>query len=200
MSGVPFIRSVIVNSASTVNSAITSYTFLITPTIPINNSYSIILKFPPEIELPTDQSLYKCTSDDFNIISQVQCVNHFAFVANGVRVVIGIKPPLRGINPLQTFKITINSIKNPPTTKPSGRFEVNITDPNLSILSRLNVGTGSIPVTIMTNTPYTLTKATFSANTTGAGQTAKYTIKIYPENTISIGGGVLIVYPSQIGV
>jgi hypothetical protein len=100
MTGVPFIRSVIVNPASTVNSAITSYTFLITPTIPINNSYSIILKFPPEIELPTDQSLYKCTSDDFNIISQVSCVNHFAFVTNGVRVVLGIRPPLTGINPL----------------------------------------------------------------------------------------------------
>jgi hypothetical protein len=100
MTGVPFIRSVIVNPASTVNSAVTSYTFLITPTIPINNSYSIIVKFPPEIELPTDQSLYKCTSDDFNIISQVSCVNHFAFVTNGVRVVLGIRPPLTGINPL----------------------------------------------------------------------------------------------------
>ena len=99
----------------------------------------------------------------------MSCVNHFAFVTNGVRVVIGIRPPLTGINPLQTFKITINSIKNPPTTKPSGRFEVNITDPNLSILSVLNVGSGTVPVRIMTNTPYTLTKATFSANTTGAG-------------------------------
>jgi hypothetical protein len=57
-----------------------------------------------------------------------------------------------------------------------------------------------VAVNIMTNTPYTLTKATFSANTTGAGQIAKYTIRIYPEHTITVGGGVLIVYPSQIGV
>ena len=62
------------------------------------------------------------------------------------------------------------------------------------------MGTGSVPLTVMTNTPYTLTKATFTANTTGAGQTARYTIKIFPEHTISVGGGVLIVYPSQIGV
>ena len=54
MTDVPFIRSVIVNPASSVNSAITSYTFLITPTVPINNSYSVIIKFPPEIKLPTD--------------------------------------------------------------------------------------------------------------------------------------------------
>ena len=82
---------------------------------------------------------------------------------------ISVKPPLTGINPLQTFKITINNIQNPPTTKPTGSFEVNITDPQLSILSTLNVGAGSTPVTVMMNTPYTLAKATFSANTTGAG-------------------------------
>jgi hypothetical protein len=110
MKGVPYIKSIIVNPASTVNSAITSYTFLVTPTVPINNSYSIIFKFPPEIKLPSDQSLYKCSSDDVNLISQIVCVNHFAFVTNGVRAVVQIKAPLTGINPLQTFKITINNI------------------------------------------------------------------------------------------
>jgi hypothetical protein len=52
----------------------------------------------------------------------------------------------------------------------------------------------------MTNTPNTMRKAEFSANTTGAGQIAKYTIKVYPEYPIAQGGGVIIVYPSQIGV
>jgi hypothetical protein len=54
MTGVPYIKSIIVNPGSTVNSAVTSYTFLVTPTVPINNSYSIVFKFPPEIKLPSD--------------------------------------------------------------------------------------------------------------------------------------------------
>jgi len=52
------------------------------------------------------------------------------------------------------------------------------------------------PVTVMTNTPNTMRRAEFSANTTGAGQNARYTIKIYPEFPIAQGGGVIVVYPS----
>jgi len=68
MTTVPFIKSVLVTPASSVNSAITSYTFLITPTIPVNNTYSVILKFPPEVGLPKDFSTLKCTSEDTSLI------------------------------------------------------------------------------------------------------------------------------------
>lgn len=72
-----------------------------------------------------------------------------------------------GINPLQSFRITVNGVKNPLSTKPSSSFDFTITDRVLSPLSTLNkIGN---PVTAMTNTPFTLTKANFSANTTGAG-------------------------------
>lgn len=117
---------------------------------------------------------------------------------NAVRVVINVKTGVPGINPLQTFRLTLNNIVNPPSTKPSSTFEVQIVDAQLGILSTLN--TAQNPLTVMTNTPYTMTKATFTANTTGAGQVAKYTIQIFPEHVISKGGGVLIIYPSQIGV
>jgi hypothetical protein len=119
-------------------------------------------------------------------------------VLNSIRLQLTIKAPLLGINPLQPFRLTINGIQNPQTTKRSSSFEVLITDAQLGIVSSLN--TDANPVTVMTNTPNTMKKAEFSANTTGAGQNAQYTIKIYPEYPIARGGGVIIVYPSQIGV
>lgn len=54
MTRVPYIKSVLVTPSSLINSAITNYTFIITTTVPINNSYSVIFQFPPEITLPTD--------------------------------------------------------------------------------------------------------------------------------------------------
>lgn len=68
MTRVPYIKSAIATPASLVNSAITSYTFLFTPTVPINNSYSVIIVFPSEITIPTDPNLYKCSSEDTSII------------------------------------------------------------------------------------------------------------------------------------
>lgn len=56
MTNVPYIKSVIVTPGSLVNSAITNYTFLITSAIPINSTYSVIVIYPTEITLPTDQS------------------------------------------------------------------------------------------------------------------------------------------------
>jgi hypothetical protein len=53
---------------------------------------------------------------------------------------------------------------------------------------------------MMTNTPHTLARATFQPNTTGAGQFAAYSIIVYPEHTVGAGGGVLVIYPSQLGV
>ena len=86
---------------------------------------------------------------------------------NSIRFQITLKSPLRGINPLQPFRLTINGIKNPPTTKRTPSFEVYITDAQLGILSSLN--TEANPVSVMTNTPNTMKKAEFAANTTGAG-------------------------------
>jgi len=47
---------------------------------------------------------------------------------NAVRVVINVKTGVPGINPLQTFRLTLNNIVNPPSTKPSSTFEVQIVD------------------------------------------------------------------------
>ena len=46
MTQVPYIKSVIINPGSLVNAAITSYTFLITPTVPVFNQYAIIFTAP----------------------------------------------------------------------------------------------------------------------------------------------------------
>ncbi len=54
MTKVPYIRSVVLTPGSLVNSAITNYTFLITPTVPLNNSFSVIIVFPPEVTLPSN--------------------------------------------------------------------------------------------------------------------------------------------------
>ena len=51
-----------------------------------------------------------------------------------------------------------------------------------------------------TNTPNTISNVQFTPNTTGAAQFASYNIVIYPNHTINSGGGLLIVYPAQIGV
>jgi hypothetical protein len=56
MTKVPYIRSVLVEPASLINSAITKYNFIVTPTVPVNNTYFVVIKFPPEIKLPTDSS------------------------------------------------------------------------------------------------------------------------------------------------
>ena len=99
-----------------------------------------------------------------------------------------------GINPLSTFHITVNGIKNPSSTQQTSTFNFIIADASLGTLSTLNMVTQ--PVTIMTNTPHTISNATFSANTTGAGQVAAYTIQIFTENKVSAGGGLLVIYPS----
>ena len=158
MTQVPYIRSVLVETSSLINSALSKYTFIITPTVPINNTYSIVVKFPPEITLPSDPSIYKCSSDDLQLISSVNCLDHKAFVLNGVRFVLNIKTGT-GINPLQPFRLSINGIQNPPTTKSTKSFEVSITDAQLGILSQLN--TVSNPVSVMMNTPNTIKKAEF---------------------------------------
>lgn len=136
MTRVPFIKSVLVTPASTVNAALTSYTFLVTPTVPVNNTYSVIITFPEEVPLPSDTSAFKCSSDDTNLIASVTCTSHKAFIVNSVRFALSVRSP--GINPLQTFKLTINGIQNPISTKPTGSFSVLIVDAQLGILSSLN--------------------------------------------------------------
>ena len=71
MTKVPFIRSVLVEPASLTNSAITRYNFIVTSTVPVNSTYSVIIKFPPEVILPSDPSMYKCASDDINLIAGI---------------------------------------------------------------------------------------------------------------------------------
>lgn len=71
MTKVPFIRSVLVEPASLTNSAITRYNFIVTSTVPVNSTYSVIIKFPPEVKLPSDPSLYKCSSDDISLIAGI---------------------------------------------------------------------------------------------------------------------------------
>jgi|LauGreDrversion4_2_1035121.scaffolds.fasta_scaffold09923_3 hypothetical protein len=68
MTRVPFIRSVLVEPLSLINSAITRYTFIVTSTVPVNSTYSVIIKFPSEVTLPKDPAMYKCYSDDVNLI------------------------------------------------------------------------------------------------------------------------------------
>ena len=60
MQQVPYINSVIATPGSLVNSAITNYTFLITPSVPLNNSYSVLITFPPEITQPNATQGYGC--------------------------------------------------------------------------------------------------------------------------------------------
>ena len=83
-----------------------------------------------------------------------------------------------GINPLQSFRITILNVGNPISTSMTSSFNLSFTDGSLSTLSILNIAAS--PVTVMTNTPYTLSQANFQANTTGAGQNASYTITVFP--------------------
>jgi hypothetical protein len=80
---------------------------------------------------------------------------------------------------------------NPNTTAPTSDFVIQVTNKQYSLINRSPTG-----LTIASNTPYTLSRSSFTANATGAGQHAKYNISFDPEHDIEINGGIYIVYPS----
>jgi hypothetical protein len=68
-----YMKNVIVTMGSYVNAAVTSYTFTITASVPITESYYLIIKFPSEIYLPTSSSSLACKSSDTTIFNSVTC-------------------------------------------------------------------------------------------------------------------------------
>lgn len=133
MQRVPFIKAVVMTPGSLINSAVSNFTFLITPTVPINNSHVLIVTFPPEITLPKSSSSFLCVSPDTNVIQSVSCqINTNS--SNQVLATLSLKPGLPGISPLQTFRLTIAGLTNPPTTKPTGLFDLALANAQLQTL------------------------------------------------------------------
>jgi hypothetical protein len=101
-------------------------------------------------------------------------------LSNSIKAELFLKGGVTQINVLQTFKIIVSSITNPPSTMPVSTFLVQVTDKQFTVLNK-----SPASLTVATNTPYTLSRFNLTQNTTGAGQYAKYTIKIYPNHTIN---------------
>jgi hypothetical protein len=151
MTTTAFMKSVFVNLGSYINAAVTSYTFLITPTVPVIETHLVIIQFPPEVTLPTSESSLSCSSTDTTIFNSVSCSFNKALLSNSIKVAIDLKSSITQINILQTFRITVNGIKNPTSTKQSSDFLVKITDKSQNDINKSPSG-----ITISTNTPYTL--------------------------------------------
>jgi hypothetical protein len=67
------ISKVTLSLGSYINSAVTNYTFSITPTVAVLSTYYIIIEFPSEITFPDDYDDFECSSSDTSYISKVAC-------------------------------------------------------------------------------------------------------------------------------
>lgn len=84
-------RSVPITLGSYVNAAVTSYTFTITPSVPVTEDHYVIIKFPSEITLPKTESTLACRSDDTAIFNDVKCFLNTQQTANSIRVTLDLK-------------------------------------------------------------------------------------------------------------
>lgn len=103
------------------------------------------------------------------------------------------------VPPLETFSFDINNIMNPNSTRPSDPIKVQIFE-SVDMLSVINEDEGNLIV--ITSIPHTILPefTSFEPSVVGAGLPSTYKIEVGLEHSIKAGGGLLIRYPSQVGV
>lgn len=187
------IKSASVSLSTFTNAAEATYTFQIVATVPVSQSDKLYITFPAEITLPDDDSSFTCASGDTSLIDSVTCEFYgstkdtvwFEFDLNGIAQ----------IDTLETFNFYISPITNPESTKATSSFDIKIRDTNFN---QINAYTGSL--TVSTSTPAQMTTASLAQSDTGAAALSRYTLTFTPLHDIEAGGGILIVYPSQITI
>jgi hypothetical protein len=99
------------------------------------------------------------------------------------------------IRALDRFSISIEDVRNPISTQTTDSFEVRIVDQNYAVINERDRG-----IVLTTTTAWTVQGGNVQLSTDNQwpGFPTEITIEFSPEHEISVGGGILIVYPPQV--
>lgn len=170
---------------SLINSASTDYTFMIYPTIPILSTDFITVIFPSTIFFENQN--IQCVTADPNIQKIDQCS---AGGANAVSLGLSFSS-----SPISSsFSFKIKNVTNAFSTKPSGSFQIVVTDNGGFIVQQL---LSSLVIT--TNTASNIAPATtVTLSSYSINSTANYMITVNTTVDLPQNYYILITFPSDI--
>ncbi|CAG9326962.1 unnamed protein product [Blepharisma stoltei] len=176
------LQSVTVTPSSyTTGDSSTSYTFLITTGHKIVAGGQVLISFPSDVSIVF--STATC-SNPIGFSSGYSC----SFTSSSVTITYGFPSDF----PQGQIGITVSSITNPGTTKPTNTFSVTSSYQG-SLIDTLTSG-----ITIAMTQAHLLTSASFTLGSTTVGATADLKVAISPYNSMASGSYALITPPSQI--
>jgi hypothetical protein len=73
MTDTSYMQSVSIALGSYINAEATTYTFSITPTVPVVSTDIVLIYFPAEVTVPISLSSTSCSSGDTSIVTSVTC-------------------------------------------------------------------------------------------------------------------------------
>jgi hypothetical protein len=152
--------------------------------------------------LPAYDGDLECNSVYVLYFGAISCKRYSGTLPDGTVVtnaVLGVVSMRKTVPPLETFSFDINNIMNPNSTRPSDPIKVQIFE-SVDMLSVINEDEGNLIV--ITSIPHTILPefTSFEPSVVGAGLPSTYKIEVGLEHSIKAGGGLLIRYPSQVGV
>lgn len=131
--------------SSYINSARSTYTFTMIPSVPVTANTFILVTFPPQISLPLTDAELNCNSTYENLISSVTCGldQRDKALNNTVRVALTLTQTQ--INEFDKLGFSISGIINPPSTQTTDSLQVRIVDS--STFASINQKLSGITVT-----------------------------------------------------
>ena len=109
-----YMTAMTVTPLSAVNGARTSYMFEVIPNFDIQAGDSLILEFPPEIEMPLSQYI-QCNGDDTVAVSSCR-------KTNSITLMVTFGTVSEDYEFITIFRFFLQNILNPTSFKPSGKF------------------------------------------------------------------------------
>jgi len=173
-------------TGSTVNSASNTYTFTFNASSPLQDGNRIYIKVPDAITPPTSPTCRGITA----LATSLSCNT----LNKEIYVTLSFSSGSK-LDPNSNFSFSISTFKNPSSTKPTDGLIFEAQD---STGALINSYTSALAVTVITNTPTTITTASITNDNKNALQKATFNITFTTVNQIPINGTITITYPSEV--